>query len=75
MSYLSPKAFLQVMSGVFGTSTAVLHHLIIMDSNRKDCWGIEERMPSGNLIDETKTESNVFTFRISPHIQGTAVLL
>jgi len=56
------------MSGVFSTSAAVLHHLIIMDSNRKDCWGIEERMPSGNLIDKTKTEISVFTTRLSPEM-------
>ena len=60
MAYLSPKARLQVMSGVFSAPAAVLHHLIIPDSDRKDCGGIEERMPAGNLIDKTKTERKMF---------------
>lgn len=59
MEYLSPKAFLQVMSGVFSTSAAVFHHLVIPDSNRKDGWGIEERMPSRNLVDKTKAKRKI----------------
>lgn len=56
MEYLSLKAFLQVISEVFRASAAVFHHLVIPDSDRKDGGGIEERMPSGHLINKTETQ-------------------
>lgn len=53
--YLLYKAFCQVKIRVVFSATAVVHHLLIIVSSEKDCRGIEEVMPSGNFIDETKT--------------------